>query len=373
MADATTLSVLNLALRGGVVLLLLLIGAALLHDRPKAPVARLGALFALGAAAYAVCSTQGFHQHAGLWAAPFIALAVGNNLVFWLFARTLFGDDLRTGPSYLLLWAPIAGAGVVAALGLVPDPAQRAIGLALSAQALAFAGLAVAQTLSSWAADLVEPRRRLRVFIVAASALHIGLTAAAGLAPRLDATPLVRLVDALSLALIALTVAWTALRGATGALLLAAEPHEGLRPATTIARLDPSDTVLLRRLEQEMNEELTWRRDGLTIGQLAHGLGVPEYRLRRVINRGLGHRNFAAYLNSHRIAEAKAALADSTQAEVPILTIALDAGFGSLGPFNRAFKAETGLTPSAFRRACLGTEDMADAAEDEGLALGSAA
>ena len=45
-----------------------------------------------------------------------------------------------------------------------------------------------------------------------------------------------------------------------------------------------------------------------------------------------------------------AALRDPLQAEVPILTIALDAGFQSLGPFNRAFKAETGLTPSDYRR-----------------------
>jgi len=35
---------------------------------------------------------------------------------------------------------------------------------------------------------------------------------------------------------------------------------------------------------------------------------------------------------------------------VPVLTLALDAGFNSLGPFNRAFKAATGLTPSEFRR-----------------------
>ena len=32
------------------------------------------------------------------------------------------------------------------------------------------------------------------------------------------------------------------------------------------------------------------------------------------------------------------------------LTIALDAGFQSIGPFNRAFKIETGMTPSEFRR-----------------------
>jgi len=32
------------------------------------------------------------------------------------------------------------------------------------------------------------------------------------------------------------------------------------------------------------------------------------------------------------------------------LTIAMDLGYGSLGPFNRAFKTITGLTPSEFRR-----------------------
>ena len=60
--------------------------------------------------------------------------------------------------------------------------------------------------------------------------------------------------------------------------------------------------------------------------------------------------NFSAFINSYRLAEAEAALSDPAQAEVPVLTIALYAGFSSLGPFNRAFKAETGMTPSEFRR-----------------------
>ena len=34
-------------------------------------------------------------------------------------------------------------------------------------------------------------------------------------------------------------------------------------------------------------------------------------------------------------------------------TIALDAGFQSLGPFNRAFKDTIGVTPSEYRRARL--------------------
>ena len=35
---------------------------------------------------------------------------------------------------------------------------------------------------------------------------------------------------------------------------------------------------------------------------------------------------------------------------VPVLTIALDTGFQSIGPFNRAFKAHTGLTPTEYRK-----------------------
>jgi AraC-like DNA-binding protein len=38
---------------------------------------------------------------------------------------------------------------------------------------------------------------------------------------------------------------------------------------------------------------------------------------------------------------------------MPVLTIALDAGFQSIGPFNRAFKAATGVTPTEFRRQAL--------------------
>nr|QQZ51016.1 AraC family transcriptional regulator [Phenylobacterium glaciei] len=85
--------------------------------------------------------------------------------------------------------------------------------------------------------------------------------------------------------------------------------------------------------------------------QAGRAAGAAEYRLRRLINSDLGQRNFNAYLNGYRIDETKAALADRGQDSVPILTIALDAGFNSLGPFNRAFRAETGMTPTDFRRA----------------------
>ncbi|MGQ3030858.1 MAG: helix-turn-helix domain-containing protein, partial [Ferrovibrionaceae bacterium] len=110
------------------------------------------------------------------------------------------------------------------------------------------------------------------------------------------------------------------------------------------------DQPLVARLRQVMEVERRYRQEGLSIGMLATAVGLPEYRLRRLINGSLGYRNFAAFLNHYRLADARAALTDPAQAEVPILTIALDAGFNSLGPFNRAFKAETGMTPSEYRR-----------------------
>ncbi|MET3842844.1 AraC-like DNA-binding protein [Bradyrhizobium sp. OAE829] len=109
------------------------------------------------------------------------------------------------------------------------------------------------------------------------------------------------------------------------------------------------EPALVRRLQRLMAVDRAYRREGLTIGVLSAELAVPEYRLRQLINEGMGHRNFNAFLNRYRIEEAKAALADPGQKEVPVLTIAMDTGFQSIGPFNRAFKAATDLTPTEFR------------------------
>jgi AraC-like DNA-binding protein len=113
---------------------------------------------------------------------------------------------------------------------------------------------------------------------------------------------------------------------------------------------DAGDPALVAALQRLMTEEQVYREESLTIGVLAERLGLPEYKLRRLINQGLGHRNFSSFINGFRLADAKRALADPAMAEVPVLTIAMDAGFQSLGPFNRAFKADTGLTPTEYRR-----------------------
>ena len=64
-------------------------------------------------------------------------------------------------------------------------------------------------------------------------------------------------------------------------------------------------------------------------------------------------RNFTSFLNGYRLDEVEKGLSDPAQAKTPILTLALDAGFNSIGPFNRAFKERHGMTPKEYRQQAL--------------------
>jgi AraC-like DNA-binding protein len=345
MTEGSVLS-LDWVLRGGTCGLVLLLAAMLLRDHGRLVSARLGALFAVGTAAYAICSATSLHGTLGGWAFPLLALSAGNNVVFWLFAAALFDDGFRLRPWHAGLWLLLVVAGLADCfLGSKP------LGTILTLSSFAFALLAVGHTLASWRADLVEGRRRLRLFIVGASSLYIAVTAAAQLAGSSRAAPAeASLTGAVGLLVIAAAVAWSLLRVGGGQALFVEAPAPEITQSAPATPPVLPDQGLVAALERLMAVERAYRQDGLTIGALAQRLDLPEYRLRRLINQALGYRNFNSFVNYYRIAEAKTALADPTQAAVPILTIALDAGFSSLGPFNRTFKAETGMTPSEFRR-----------------------
>ena len=347
MPSPELLTVLDLALRAGLVTLLLFAAALVLRDHGRAPLARLAALFALGVAAHALQSAAGFATLPAWWRAPVVALSAGNAVVFWIFSRALFDDGFRLRAWHVVAWVALAAAALVNCLGPGPTqpPAASALGGLITVATLVFAALAVAQSFSTWRGDLVEGRRRLRIFIVGAGAAYTAVHVATGVASGRNSSTL----DALALAVIACIVVWH-LVGATASELLAPEaaPAPAVRDAPSTATA--TDAPLIAALERRMTVDRAYRQDGLTIGALAMQLGVPEYKLRRAINQGLGHRNFNAFLNRYRVEEAKAALADPAQAPVPVLTIAMDAGFQSLGPFNRAFKTATGLTPSEYRR-----------------------
>lgn len=364
--DTQTLLSIDWALRGATCVLVLLLAGAILRDFGRSTAARLAAAFAMGTAAYAVSSATGFRPTP--WTLPVIALSSGNNVVFWLLASALFDDGFRPRWWHGVLWLVLVVAGAVDCLLGGPRQSGPAglLSLGLVLSSLGFAVLAIGLTVSSWHADLVEGRRRMRLFVVVASSAYIGLTALFQLLGTFRGSDTWgSLIGACGLLAIAGVVAWSLLRvGRAQSLFLvdavplatpALEPLPvGVSAAEAEAEAEPVDPALVARLEHTMVVERAHRQDGLTIGALAQTLGLPEYRLRRLINQALGYRNFNAFLNHYRIAEVKVALADPDQAEVPVLTLALDSGFSSLGPFNRAFKAETGMTPSEYRRLALG-------------------
>ena len=133
---------------------------------------------------------------------------------------------------------------------------------------------------------------------------------------------------------------------------LRAAPDLWITPAerpTPRPNVPPAQAALIKRIEAAMAEGL-WREEGLTVSGMARRLDTQDHRLRAAINQGLGHRNFASFINQHRIEAAKTVLADPSRADVPVLSIAHDVGFASLGPFNRAFREITGQSPTQFRQ-----------------------
>lgn len=372
----TPLLTADFALRVVAITLLLLTAAALVRDQGHSRAARLGALLAASAAAHAVRSAPGFPNTPNAWPALLIAVATGAPVLFWLFTRALFDDDFRGRRWHALAWAVMAILGALQCLVWAPaqGAARVAAAIVLTVAPLVFVGLAVSQSLSSWQGDLVERRRRLRLFIVCAASAHIVATTLSGvLVSRAAPSGTGSLIDAAVLALIAVVVAWGLLGSPASSLFPrpvapqplplptpspaetpqpeAPAPEAAVEPLSGDAPPTAPDPLLLAALTRRMTVDEVFRQEALSIGSLADQLQVPEYKLRRLINQGLGHRNFNTFINGYRLAAAKAMLADPAQQATAVLAIAMDCGFQSLGPFNRAFKADTGMTPTEYRRA----------------------
>lgn len=281
---------------------------------------------------------------------------IPNIVLLWLFALSLFQDDFKMRRTH---WAILA-ATTVFVLGI-----QSSIYLELQPATLAFIfanrvlGFSILAHLfwtawTGWKDDLIEARRRTRLWfilglgttalvIMGGETLHYGLTLDND---DPDWFTTARTIVAFPMILI----------GALWFLKLLPETllFERTTPRSVPqAQVAPKDQATHTKLVAAMDEDLLYREHGLGIGDLATKLNVPEHQLRALINKGLGYRNFAAFLNQYRLAEAKAALSDPEQARTPILTIAMDVGYASLATFNRAFKSEEGVTPSTFRSEAL--------------------
>lgn len=328
---------------------LLLIALVIGRGRAPMPIRLCTAALLFGVAAYLTVSTTLVgHVHGSFW--PFVQFA-GESvpLTLWIFAHLLFEraiDRRALAAGLVALFACWIGLNLISR-----DPsdahfwlaiAQRSVSLILTAHAILIA-------IGERGDDLIEKRRRLRVgFVVVVGALSIVVLLLEMIFGFRGQGPEILLAQAF-----AILVATTAM----GVALLQSDPELLFDPAgpAPAPSLSPAEHVLNHKLSAAISASV-YREPGLTIGVLAERLGVPEHRLRSLINQRLGYRNFSAFLNHHRIAEAKALLADPARVDLPILTIAMDLGYGSLAPFNRAFREATGTAPSTFRRTAILTD-----------------
>ncbi|MHC2439683.1 AraC-like DNA-binding protein [Bradyrhizobium sp. USDA 4451] len=356
---------LELGLRGAVVALFLVACAVLLLRYAAVHrAANLGATMGVAGAAYAISTAPFFPASTFGWSSPIVAFAMGSPVIFWLWARTMFDERFTLRPWHAAAWTILAVLGVLShnCWTIWPDLA-RSCGRGLALATIVFAVLGITQISKGWRIAATTARGRMLIALVIGIGLQMTLAAVAGLAAI--PTRSIGLSGALGLAAFALLSIWTMLFDPPEHQPAVAGPDSGGQASRVSASLAPADLpapdrALLHRLKHLMTTERAYRQEGLTIGLLAVRLGMPEYRLRTLINDGLGHRNFNAFVNRYRLDEAKAALGDPDQAEVPVLTIALDAGFQSLAPFNRAFKADTGLTPTEYRRQAMATQKAAN-------------
>lgn len=351
------MSTLEAALRGGTVAILLLIVFLVARDLRASRLSRYSTLLFLGTAAFVIDSAPGFWTLDMRLKIPIHILCVTTPAVFWVMSAALFDDDFRARWYHALGWLWLAGLAWREMYSWPPVVVS-----VQEASSLLFVAFGVWHALAGRAGDLVEWRRQLRVEFAVITALYIvSIIVSQRIWPGTLGKPPYSLFNAIGLMAFIFVYAWMRLSLLIRHQFAPASPQSGSVPFVEAepkqtASATGQDAVLLAALRKLMTEGRAYRDDSLSITSLSQTLGVQEYRLRRLINGQLGHRNFSAFVNGYRLAEAEAALADPAQAEVPVLTIALDAGFGSIGPFNRAFKAHTGLTPTEYRRACFGGE-----------------
>lgn len=337
--------------RGGSIALLALWSWILIRDHWRDVPARLAVAMNAAICSYLLV-TAGWYGERNIVGLAFALGAGATPGLFWLFAKAWFNDEKQVAPiSALLVGLSVVNTLVVQLTFPTGGIANTISAVLFRVSMLGFAAAALWEVWRSREGDLVERRRRIRPLLVCVVAIYVIVIAIVemGTSRGLPSGSLQQVVASGSLfgvfgfCAVLLRMRQADMFGAAEVSGTPAKPPP-----------NPGDDPLSTRLLQFMADHLPHRDETLSIAKLAALLGEQEYRLRRTINRQLGHRNFAAFLNGYRLAEVKAALADPAQKDVPIITIALDAGFGSLGPFNRAFREAEGMTPSEFRARAAG-------------------
>ena len=298
-----------------------------------------------------------------LWAGvPFV---VSVPISFYVLAKSLFTEDYQVARYSLPLYG-LCVAFCTYAFIVHPTPSLAWDSYFMLSRALLiiFLGLGFWECIKDWRDDLLNARRGLRSILISSFGLilfvHFITDIGAGFVDPFVMTA-TALGFSITLGIVCLYLFYLPKESLNPLLSQADEQADAetqneekeqvlYEPETkTQEHRNKSIERDLARLQQLMEDEQLYRQHGLTISELAKHIGMREHQLRKLINENLGYRNFNEYLGKYRLTEVENKLNDRTQDLIPILTLALDAGYKSINPFNRAFKARYHMTPSEFR------------------------
>jgi AraC-like DNA-binding protein len=101
-----------------------------------------------------------------------------------------------------------------------------------------------------------------------------------------------------------------------------------------------------RALESHFRENLPFRKNGYTIGDLSHELNIPSHQLSAFINQEYG-KNFNELINEYRVDYLSDTIRSSNDhLQFTLEALGREAGFNSRAAFIAAVKKKTGKTPS---------------------------
>ncbi len=304
-----------------------------------------GVLFFLSICSYLLAPLVVYVWDWGLWAYPIILFAILVPVFFWLLIRTIFQENavLR-----LWIWPLIV---LTALAGLVSFGSEfghfdlgRVGGYAgWVAQFLkvAWVVMGLMLVIKDWYSDLVEPRRRLRLLLLVGAGSYM----LAILVVELFLYQ--RAADWVELANVTLILSLSTLFCLHFLSINTSSIFSVIEQTPTV--VEESYSSLAQLIISTMQNDRFYARDSVTIKGLADALESQEYQVRRVINGELGYRNFNEFINLYRVKEVATCLQLSEYDNTPLLTLALEAGFRSLAPFNRVFKSHYSVTPSEYR------------------------
>ena len=112
---------------------------------------------------------------------------------------------------------------------------------------------------------------------------------------------------------------------------------------------DSFSIELKEQLLELFAEEKIYKESNISLGILAQRLGTTRHNISQVINEHFDL-NFFHLINKYRIEEAKEIFKNDQNRNLNIIDVAYDVGFNNKVTFNKAFKAETNMTPSLYLR-----------------------